>query len=807
MGLEAHSSASELPPPASEQFHQEALSISSNREASLVTADDYARAERFLPWNKDRYVTNADIAHYWIGTEDRFSYLRANETGQKEFVVVDATTGERTSAFDHQALAAALSRALGKKVDSGDLPFTTFRYTQDKNAIEFLIADTLWRYSLEAGHELSARQFDLRSTESISPDGKYAAFVRDHNIWIRSTSGSEEFALTSDGIEHHGYAGSPDACGHLVRDIRAGKSNPPQVQWSPDSRYLLSHRIDERQVKDAYLIQSVPDDGSVRPKLYTFRFAMPGDPHVPLIEHVVFDIATRRQIRFAIPAQPCEYTSTPFENRMIWWSPDGRAIYFVHRDRFATFLSLNKVDPSTGAVRELVRESGDNVVAIEPVAVGNLICTLGNGDIVWYSGRSGWGHLYYYSSAGQLLHPITQGEWLVRGIVRVDELNERIFFTAAGREPGRDPCEQRLYRVQFDGSGLTLLTPEEAEHPFDRPLPYAASLDGNPLLLSTEKERFSASGRYFVDSYSRPDVPPVLVLRDCDGRLIRELERADISRLCAGGYRPVEPFQVLAADGRTPIYGNLFRPTHFDPAKKYPIIDAAYPAYHELRTKRRFTDVVFDQEEAQGIAELGFIVITIDGRGTPHRSQAFRNHALGRFDKVSDLEDHIAGIRQLAERYPYMDVSRVGIFGHSSGGFLSARAVLAHPDFYKVAVSSAGHHDCRATFQIFSEPYIGPLETADYTTSTTPLLAGNLQGKLLLATGDLDESSSPAMTLKLVDALIKANKDFDLLVLPSNEHRSVWNPYFMRRKWDYFVRNLLGAQPPANYAITPPPQG
>lgn len=778
--------------------------MSSNSVPPSLSSHDYARAERFLPWNRDRYISNADIQHHWIGCEDSFWYVRTSEKGHKEFVVVEAKTGERRPAFDHQALAAALSEVLGKVICAGQLPFTIFRYTVGRAGIAFLISDTLWTYSLET-NQLRSEPFDQSPDELVSPDRKWVAFLRDHNIWVRSTSGHEEFALTTDGVEHHGYARSPDACGHLIRDIRSGRLTAPQILWSPDSRYLLSHRIDEREVGDYHLIQSVPDDGSVRPTLYSYRYALPGDEHVPLVEHFVFDIAARRKTRLATPPQPCEFTSTPIENRMIWWSPDSLTIYLVHRDRFAATITLSKADARRGAVIELLCESGDAVVSFNPLRVADWIRTLTNGDIIWYSPRSGWGHLYYYSNAGQLLHPITQGEWLVRNIVRVDEDNQRLFFTASGREPGRDPCEQRLYSVQFDGSNLTLLTPEEAEHPFDRLHPYTFSLGDNRLIEPAEMERFSASARYFLDSFSRPDMPPALVLRDRDGRLIRELERADISRLQIGGYMPIEPFQVLAADGTTPIYGNLLRPSNFDPAKKYPIIDANYPYFEdhsELRAKRRFTDAVFDQEEAQAIAELGFVVVTIDGRGTPGRSQAFRNHSLGRFDKISDLEDHIAGIRQLALRYPFMDISRVGIFGHSAGGGVAARALFTYPHFYRVAVSSAGNHDNRAVFQILAEPLIGPLETGDYAASNNALLAGKMQGKLLLVTGDLDESASPAQTMKLVAALIEANKDFDLLVLPGNCHRSAWNPYFVRRKWDYFVRHLLGATPPADYAIT-----
>jgi dipeptidyl-peptidase-4 len=766
------------------------------------TSDDYARAERFLMWNKERYVLNADIEPRWIGKQDRFWYLRTNNAGQKEFILVEAETGRSGPAFDHQALAAALSQALEKTIEPGDLPFTSFRYAQGKTAIEFLIDDTLWTYSLGAGNGLSARPFDRSPGASLSPDGKWAAFVRDHNVWIRPTSGDAAFALTTDGIEHHGYAGYPGICCHPVSDIRSGVSRQPQVLWSPDSRYLLSHRIDERNVEDFHLIQSVPEDGSVRPKMYSFRYSLPGDKHVPMLEPVVFDVAARQQIPLRIEPMVCCWW-TLIQKRMTWWSPDSRAFYFIHRNRAFTAMSLHKADLPVGSVREVLRETGDNLdEGLDTWHIGDLMRTLSNGDVLWCSLRDGWGHLYYYSSTGQLLHQITQGEWTVRAILRVDETNKRLFFTASGGEPGRDPYEQRLYRIQLDGTGLKLLTPEEADHPL---VPEWGMSAEDPLSTPAERSRLSASGRYFVDSYSRPDVPPVLVLRDCDGRLIRELERADISRLRAAGYTPIEPFQVLAADGTTPIYGNLHRPSNFDPTKKYPIIDACYPSVMSLRAGKSFSAAVFDLEEAQCIAELGFIVVTLDGRGTPRRSRAFRSYARGRMDKIDEPEDHIAGIRQLAQRYPYMDLNRVGIFGESAGGGRATHSLFKYPDFYKVGVANCGSHEQLATLHPWGETYIGSPEAGNYASASSLPLAANLRGKLLLAHGELDENASPIQAMKLVDALIKANKDFDLLILPNDNHGTACrSPYFIRRKWDFLVRHLLGMEPPAGYAIVRP---
>lgn len=767
-------------------------------------AGDYARAERFLSWNKDKSVLNADLQHHWIGAEDRFWYLRASETGKKEFVVVDAASGERSAAFDQRKLAEALAQATGKSVNPADLPFSRLRFCRDQSCIEFEVDGTQWVWD-RANSALRRAPEALLPHEVASPDGKWAAFRKGENIWIRPTAGGDALPLTTDGVEHYGYGGLPGACLHWVTDVRKGKPTRPQVMWSPDSRHLLTYRVDERQVKDLFLIQSVPEDGSFRPKLYTYPCAMAGDEQITLLELVVVDVAERRRVDLSATCN--FFVLMPMEAHTVWWAADSRTIYFIERDRFSKWAALKGVDVGARTGREIIRETSDTVALICATNPYDrpAVRTLTTGDVIWYSRRSGWGHLYYYDSSGNLRNPITQGEWLVRRVVRVDESARRIYFTASGREQGRDPYEQRLYRIGFDGKGLEILTPEEAEHDFTPP---DAEDDGDdPITIEAERGRFSPSGRYFLDSFSRPEVPPVLVLRDCDGRLIRKLEEADISKLQTGGYTPVEPFEAVAADGQTRIYGNLFRPSRLDPARKYPVIDANYPGPQFGRTAKTFMAAVFDAEDAQAIAELGFIVVTIDGRGTPHRSMPFTEHAYGHLDKASDLDDHLAAFRQLAERYPYMDLDRVGIYGISGGGFRAAQAILRYPDFYKVAVSSEGNHEQRGYSCIWGETYVGPVGGNDYSTSATWPYAGNLKGKLLLMHGELDDNVPPMLTMRLVDALIKANKDFDLLILPNENHATAFkSPYFIRRKWDHFVRHLLGVEPPSGYAITPPPK-
>jgi len=783
---------------------------------ATVTAADYARAERFLPWNEDRYILNGEVQPHWIGTQDRLWYLRTTGGGVKEFVVVNAATGERTPAFDQKKLAAALATATRTDIDPARLPFSVFRYTHDQHAIQFHIGDALWTCQLATSVCTAEPPSNVKPDEALSPDGKWAVFLKDRNLWARSTSGGAPFALTSDGVEHYDYAGAPGSDRHPITDIRHPKPTPPQVLWSPDSRRVLSYRLDERQVKDMFLIEGVPEDGSLRPKLYTYRYPLPGDAEIPQQNLLVFDVEARRQVKFATPPLIMLIDSL-ITQHYAWWSPDGSKVYYLDSDRFAKFLSLNVADVATGTVRKILEETGTMVLPGDARAGANNdypeVKILKNGDVIWYSERDGWGHLYYYNGAtGKLRNEITHGNWTVRDIVRVDEAAGRIYFTAGSADERRDPYYRQLYSVNLDGSKLTLLTPEDADHWIsspERPFWTQGNLhvtDPDPWTPPQEKGSFSPSGRYFFDRYSRPDLPPVLVLRTATGKLVKQLETADITPLRADGYTPIEPFRVLAADGKTPIYGNVFRPSHFDPQRKYPIIDAIYPGPQIIRTGKDLISASFDPLMAPALAELGFIVVTIDGRGTPHRSRAFLDAAYGQMSKAGNLDDHVAGIRQLAQRYPYMDIERVGICGVSGGGYASTHAILSHPEFYKVAVSAEGNHNQLVYLAPWGETYNGPVGDTDYKDAANETFAANLKGKLLLMHGDLDDNVSPALTLRVVNALIKANKDFDLLIIPNGNHDiAVESTYFIRREWDYFVRNLLGAEPPAHYEIKSPP--
>ncbi|MBI2537788.1 MAG: prolyl oligopeptidase family serine peptidase, partial [Gemmatimonadetes bacterium] len=456
---------------------------------------------------------------------------------------------------------------------------------------------------------------------------------------------------------------------------------------------------------------------------------------------------------------------------------------FTFLTRASKALYLVEADPTTGDAKVLAVDSAKTWVETSPQDPPSWYVTE-DGEVIWWSERDGWAHLYRMAQGGTLRNQITQGAWPVGAVRHVDETAKQIYVTARGREPGRFIYYAHLYRVNFDGSGLTLLTPEDADHRID----------------------FSPSGRYFIDIQSRIESPPVTVLRAApDGRVVRKLEEADLSRLKAIGWTPPEIFQVKARDGITDIYGVIFKPSDFDSTKKYPVIDHIYPGPQVGSVGQwRFSS----GGEERAIAELGFVVVEIDHLGTPLRSKAFHDNYYGNFHD-NGLPDHVTALKQLGARYSWMDLDRVGIYGHSGGGFASTDAMVTFPEFFKVAVSGAGNHDNRSYNIYWAEKYQGLMKpdtvrkTDNFEASANKTYAKKRQGRLLLMHGDMDDNVHPANTIQLVNELIKANKDFDLIVAPDRAH-GLNEPYFIRRRWDYFVRHLAGKEPPREYEIKRP---
>jgi dipeptidyl aminopeptidase/acylaminoacyl peptidase len=743
----------------------------------------YARAERMLPTGGSTELVLRDrITPRWIGGTDRFWYRVTTERGS-EFIYVDPTRKIHRPAFDHRRLAAALARAADTTVVADSLPFQTLGWQEAGKVthIQVGLGGKSWRCDLGAYRceSVTLPTTSIGPNDLASPDGKWALFLENHNLWVRNVDTGERRALTTDGAVRNEYAGYLGSSTEWVTNVRNGYPAPPVALWSADSRRVLAQRIDQRRVPEFHLLQTV-HGGGIRPKLWSFPFPMPGDS-LSRGSWWIFDIPSGRAIAADGPAMEVPMVPLLSFGEAWWGDSAGTTAYYVERGRGARAWSLKAIDAETGRTRTVGEERGE--MLIEPaVSVGGRPLsriTPSGKNVIWYSQRDGWSHLYLMDAlTGRITNQITRGEWVVRDIVKIDEPARKLWFTASGREPGRDPYLLHLYSIGFDGTGLTLLTPEPAQH---------------QIVLG-------AGGDWVVDRMSRPDLAPVTVARSLDGNSVLPLERADVSRLLATGWRWPEPFVAKAADGVTDIHGILYKPTNFDSTRRYPIIEEIYPGPQRINVPKAFVAGSDDQAHA----ELGVISIRIDARGTPLRSKAFHTYAYGQLENGGGLEDHIAALRQLAATRPYLDLDRVGIFGSSGGGFGSVRALLAYPDFYKVAVSASGNHDIRGYLAIWGETYQGYPPGQDYLPAANWTLAKNLKGKLMLAYGELDDNVPPAQTLQLIDALTKANKDYDLLIATNGSHYMAANMYYRRRRWDYFVRHLIGMTPPANYLITAP---
>jgi dipeptidyl-peptidase-4 len=743
-----------------------------------LTAADYQRAERFLVANTQPRVFRADVTPQWLDG-DRFWY-RVRVPGGFEFVSVDPARGSRSRAFDHEGVAAALSRSTGQSYTALELPFSTFALASDRRSLEVTVAGVRWRCDPEGVQcaILEAGPRDPAGGGIVSPDGRYVAFRREHDLWVFDREARAEIRLTTDGAPGYGY-------GTDSQGWRQGTL--PILAWSPDSRKIATFRLDERGVELMHLLQTAEP----RPRLQSWPYALPSDSIVPMVERVVIDVMGRRVIELETPPDHQRSSSCCGMARgQTWadvqWGADGQTLAFVSVSRDYRTATLRVADAESGAVRTVLSESHPRFFESHVASGGlpNWRILPESGEFLWFSQRDGWGHVFLYDlETGAMKGRVTGGAWNVLDVLRVDPARRTLHFTAVGREPGQDPYHRHLYRVALDGTGLRRLTEGEADH---------------EIFLSP-------TGAHFVERASTVSTPPITRLRRADdGRLVRELEVADVSELEAMGWRAPESFVARGRDGVTEIHGILIRPSHFDPSKRYPIVNAIYPGPQTGSVGTRSFSVS-RRGQAHALAELGFIVVLVDAMGTPLRSKAFHTAYYGDMGD-NGLPDQIAVMRELAQRHAWIDLDRVGIYGHSGGGYATAAALLRHPDFFHVGVAGAGNHDNAGYTFYWGEKYQGPFERrADGSTSydgqSNHGLAANLKGKLLITWGTMDNNVHPNPSLLLVDALIRENRDFDLLVLPNRGHGYGNEPYVMRRTWDYFVEHLMGKTPPVGYRI------
>jgi dipeptidyl aminopeptidase/acylaminoacyl peptidase len=747
--------------------------------AAQVTAADYQRAQSLRQQYESAAVFVPDTPT-WVGTTHRFYYRRSLANGF-EFVMVDADTQRKEPAFDHVRLADSLSRASGRAYSGTRLPFNTFTFNDALSAIEMTIAGARWTCTLAdyacrtpelppAGEIRRGISGPVRGDISavtprprMSPDGKWMAFIDNYNVAIRPFGGEKRTILSTDGSEGNYYDGA-------------------SIVWSPDSSKVAAYRIRPGYRRLVHYVSSSPED-QLQPEHWVMQYAKPGD-QLDLEVPVLFDIRSQKQIAIDARLFP-----NPYDMSDLVWRKDSRAFSFEYNQRGHQVFRVIEVDAQSGAARAVISEEPKtffyyNRSAATLQAGKRYRFDLADGkEVVWMSERDGWNHLYLIDGVtGAVKQQITKGVWPVRHVLKVDEEKRQVWFSAGGLDAGKDPYFQHYFRINLDGTGMTRLTTVDANHTVE----------------------FSSDMQYMLDHYSRVDMAPVLDLHRLEtgsatakAVALRtwEIEKGDISALVKLGWKAPEVFVAKGRDGTTDIWGLVWKPKQFDPSKKYPVIEYIYAGPHGTHTPKSFAAV----SGMQAQAELGFIVVQMDGMGTSNRSKAFHDVA---WQNIRDagFPDRILWHQAYAAKNAFYDITRVGIYGGSAGGQNAMGALLFHPEFYKAAVSYAGCHDNRMDKIWWNEQWMGWPIGPQYSSSSNVDHAHLLQGKLLLMVGELDTNVDPASTLQVVNALVKANKNFDLLIYPGEDHNAgrggQYADYGERKRFDFFVRHLMGQNPP-----------
>jgi len=764
------------------------------QEVKKVTPN-YRLAEKFTRENVEKLLHSTSVETNWIDNTDKFWYKFKTGRGT-DFNIVDPVNKTRQPVFDNAKLASALSKFTHKPYDQKNLPISKLKFVRDLKAIEIEVDSLKFEYDLstleltfidtvrKSGQETSGRfrmgrgRFrgsGARGWKSYSTDSTLIAFAKNHNLYVIGAD-SIEHQLTIDGERWYSFAASSG-------DTTQNKRVRANVRWFKDSHKLYITRRDQRKVNELWVINSVAEP---RPTLETYKYAMPGEKNVSQSELWIFDAEKRENVK----VKADKLIDQAFSGTYAGDTDDK--LFFIRRSRDFKDLEVCKADTETGDVTVLFAEHNEPYIN----ARGGLqLYVLNNGeDLIWWSDLDGWSHFYLYDEYGNLRNQITSGTFVAALVTEIDTTGRILYFSACGREPGHNPNYSHHYRVNFDGSGLKLLNPEDATHNIS----------------------MSPSKNYFVDNFSRIDRVPRAVLRDNNGSMIMSLEKVDISRLSEAGWKMPEPFTLKAADGITDLYGNIFKPFDFDPKKKYPIIAHVYPGPQTEGVTYNFSPT----NSNVALAQLGFIVIQVGNRGgTPKRNNFYHTYGYGNARDYG-LADKKFAIEQLASRYSFIDINRIGVYGHSGGGFMSTAAMLVYPDFFKVAVSSSGNHDNNIYNITWGEFNYGvemvkqkkrstkggersrdsseegeEKEEIVWKTNiaTNPEIAKNLKGHLLLVTGDIDNNVHPGGTIRVANALIKANKRFDFMIMPGQRHSyGNYQKYFVRLLWDYFCQHLHG---------------
>lgn len=718
-----------------------------------VTRDDYQRADSILKLNDLVYHQISNVN--WVDSTSTFWYQIKTRSGI-EYLLVDAAKKTRKPAFNTEKLVNELNKQPGIKTSAKSVNLQDLKIDTKKNSIHFVFKKAYWTCRLK-NYELVkdslvkeekndhhwGEKFDELGNKPVnSPDSLWIAFIRDYNVYIQNVKTKKEHQLSFDGS--------------------AGDLYSSYFSWSPDSRKLATNKVRQNEEHPIYFVESSPKD-QLQPILHKRNYLKPGDA-LPIKRPSLFNVETLKQI----PVDVRDFENQ-FELSNPQWNKNSEAFTFEFNQRGHQVYQVAEVNGKSGDVRVLIDERSKTFIDYSGKHFRYDLEE--SGEMIWASERDGWNHLYLFDTqTGKVKNQITKGEWLVREVIKVDEQNRTIIFKASGMNDGEDPYFIHCYKINFDGSGLTDLTPEKMDHQLT----------------------FSADYKYFTDTYSTVNTPPVSVLKEAsDGEIIMELEKADISELLTKGWIAPEPFVAKARDGQTDIWGNIYRPTNFDPNKKYPVIEYIYAGPQSSFAQKSFRVASYAYS---GLAELGFIIVQMDGMGTSNRSKAFHDVC---FKNIKDagFPDRIRWIKAAAEKYSYMDTSRVGLFGGSAGGQNTLSGLLFHPEFYKAGSSSCGCHDNRMDKMWWNEQWMGYPIGPQYAECSNVENASKLQGKLLLIVGEMDDNVDPASTMQVAAALIKAKKDFELVVLPGMNH-TLGGDYGEQKRRDFFVKSFYKQETP-----------
>ncbi len=740
------------------------VSFFAENSFAQITEDTYQKAEYFLSGNIQKEVFHLDVNPNWLEDKKSFWHQTYTEDG-KRFFLTDIEKGETKEAFDHVELAKTLSTESGEPVDSKSLPFNRIQLKED-GSLSFEWMNKNWTYKDGTLESKRVSQDSRDRSVSVSPDGNWKAYVKNFNLFVENLETGEESQLSYDGRKDYEYA-SFWGWSDMVYGESGERPEHLSINWSPDSKKIQTQIVDLRLAEKMLLLDNSQDD-KFRPQLMGYYRASPGDTTVVMYTPVLFELENKKETKFTNLSLP------HFIGMYFNWDSDSENLYGTYLQRGFKSFDLIEINADSKEIREVYSESSPT-----HVNNNNIFRRLGNGQFILGIEKSGWNQLYLMDwQTGNLVNRITDGNYVVENILSIDEENSIIYFEAAGKDKDVNPYYSFVYKVNFDGTGLELLTPENAFHDIS----YGSGKD------------------YFVDNYSTVNQPTVSVVRELKtGKVVHEISKADISNLLKKGYQSPTQFTATAKDGKTTIYGIYYVPTDFNSKKKYPIIDYTYSGPHIDITPKTFRAGLVGLQ--QPMAELGFVVVTVDGLGTNGRGKAFNDVS---YNNLGDgTTDHVLAIKELAAQNKFMDVNKVGIFGHSAGGYDAGRAMLLHPDFYKVGVASAGDHDHRMEKAWWPEMYMGYPIGSFYNDQSNVTNAANLKGHLLLAHGGIDENVNPSATFKFAEALINAGKDFDLFIWPSRNHSfgRTDGDYFTKKRWDYFIEHLMGEEPIRHYQI------